>query len=76
MFRREGVPRSAVTWAFLSPDAERRFAAGETLRPRDWNSGPQMWVMDIVAPYGQGTGAHAMKRRCVQTRAGADGAAS
>lgn len=61
VFRFEGVPRAAMTWAFLSPEAEARIARGEPLAPRDWRSGPQMWVVDIFAPYGQGTAANVVR---------------
>jgi len=52
-FRFDGVPRFGITWAMLSPVAEEKFIAGEMLEPREWRSGGQMWVMEIIAPYGQ-----------------------
>ncbi len=56
VFYQDKVPRAAVTWAFLGPEQEKQFARGEGLRPSDWLSGPQLWIMDIYAPYGLGTG--------------------
>lgn len=35
------------------PPAETKFIAGELLEPREWRSSGQMWVMEIIAPYGQ-----------------------
>lgn len=55
IFRADGVPRAAVTWAFLSPEVERRYMQGYFMQPQEWVSGKQMWVVEIVAPYGQGT---------------------
>ena len=51
IFRFDGVPRGLMTWAWLSRDAERRYVAGETLRPDDWTSGDHLWLIDLVAPY-------------------------
>jgi len=57
----DGVPRAAVTWAFLGPEAEAKLKAGQRLMPKDWVSGEQMWLLDIIAPYGQGTAAHVVR---------------
>jgi len=57
IFRSDGVPRAAVTWAFLSPEVERRYVHGHFMEPSEWVSGKQMWVVEIVAPYAQQTGA-------------------
>lgn len=61
VFRIDGVPRMAVTWAHLSDDAELRLVAGAALGGPDWSSGPNVWIMDVVAPYGEGTGRTAFK---------------
>jgi cytolysin-activating lysine-acyltransferase len=55
IFRFDGIPRYGVTWAFLSRDAERKVIEGLVLEPKEWRSGNRMWVMEIIAPYGQGT---------------------
>ena len=60
LFRFDGVPRVGITWAFLGPEQERRFLDGELLEPAEWRSGPRMWVMEIIAPYGQKSGGMAM----------------
>ena len=57
IFSYEGVPRAAVTWAHLSEEAEQQLLAGELIRPAQWRSGPRLWMMEVVAPYQQGTGA-------------------
>lgn len=51
IFKFDGVPRGAFTWAWLNDDAERRLILGETLNPEDWNSGNRLWIIDIIAPY-------------------------
>jgi hemolysin-activating ACP:hemolysin acyltransferase len=51
-FRVEGVPRLALSWAALSPEAERRYVVERKgLEPKDWRSGPQIWVIDWIAPF-------------------------
>jgi len=50
----EGVPRAAITWAFLSAAAEVKLTKGEMITPADWASGTQAWIMEVIAPYKQG----------------------
>lgn len=56
----QGVPRAATTWASLSEAAQEKLFAHETLAPEDWGSGPHMWVIEIVAPFGHGSGSQVM----------------
>lgn len=51
IFRFDGVARGLITYAFLGYNAEYRYLAGKVLRPRDWRSGRQLWITDIIAPY-------------------------
>lgn len=51
LFRFDGVPRGALTWAWLDEEAEARHLAGEALRFRDWRSGDRLWIIDFLAPY-------------------------
>lgn len=51
IFRFDGVPRGALTWAWLSEDAEQRYLAGEGFGLRDWRSGDRLWIIDFMAPY-------------------------
>ncbi len=57
IMRQDGVPRAAITWAFLSEETEARFLALEPLASKDWNTGNRLWLMDVIAPYGQGSAA-------------------
>ena len=56
VFYKDGYPRAAMTWALLGPTQEKKFLSGEGLQPSDWLSGRQLWIMDILAPYGRGSG--------------------
>lgn len=51
IFRFDDIPRGCFTWAHLSRDAEQRYVAGHPLRPRDWQSGDHLWIIDLMAPY-------------------------
>lgn len=61
VFYLDGFPRAAITWSFLGPEQERKFVSGELLEPSDWLSGKQLWIADVLAPYGRGTGGQVLK---------------
>lgn len=61
LFHHNDVPRCGVTWAFLDRTAEGKLVSGETLLPAEWRSGSQMWVIEIIAPYGDGTAAEVVR---------------
>jgi len=53
IFRSNGYPRAAITWAGLGPEQEYNFAVEhKPLRPEDWNSGASPWLIDFIAPFG------------------------
>lgn len=53
LVRREGRPFAFVSWAFLGPDAAARMTQPQLrLRPADWKSGDEAWIIDVVAPFG------------------------
>ncbi|RKT32426.1 hemolysin-activating ACP:hemolysin acyltransferase [Roseovarius halotolerans] len=53
LFRSGGHPRAAITWAGLSPQAEYALAIDHrALHPEEWNSGPSLWLVDFIAPFG------------------------
>ncbi|MFV2052927.1 toxin-activating lysine-acyltransferase [Aliiroseovarius sp. YM-037] len=55
VYRARGVPRGVVTWAKLNAEAEAKHIAGTGLDNfEEWNSGDQLWIMDIMAPWGHG----------------------
>lgn len=46
-------PLAFVTWARLSAEAANRYRqAPHRLTPSDWKSGDQIWIVDLVAPFG------------------------
>lgn len=49
---RAGAPRGYVTWAFLSPDVERRLLDDPevVLHLSEWNEGDRLWLLDLVVP--------------------------
>lgn len=50
---RDESPLAFVTWAKLSPEAAERYrCAPHRLTPADWKSGDQVWIVDLVAPFG------------------------
>ena len=55
VFRKDGVPLAALTWAFLNPDAEIKVVNGQPLKTKEWLSGRRMWLMDVIILNGQGT---------------------
>ncbi len=56
VMRQDHIPRACITWALLDARAEERFLAGHPLTAPEWYSGDRLWIVDIVAPYAQGTG--------------------
>ncbi|SEW09691.1 cytolysin-activating lysine-acyltransferase [Aliiroseovarius sediminilitoris] len=55
IYRARDVPRGLVTWAKLDAAAEKKHLSGSGLDEFDeWRSGDQLWIMDIMAPWGHG----------------------
>ncbi|MDO8608523.1 MAG: toxin-activating lysine-acyltransferase [Phaeospirillum sp.] len=53
LVRREGRPFAFVSWAFLGSEAAARMTQPQLrLRPADWKSGDEAWIIDVVAPFG------------------------
>ena len=70
LFHIDGIPRYGITWAHVSEAVEQKILRGEQLSPSEWRSGDRMWVMEIIAPYAQGTAAaavHWLKRNLPET---------
>ena len=54
LYMKKEYPISFVSWAFLNEETERYLlAGGGRLRPSDWKSGDRLWLIDIVAPFGE-----------------------
>lgn len=55
LYMRDGAPLAYVSWARLSPEvAERYQRTPHHLAPTDWQSGDQVWLVDLCAPFGGG----------------------
>lgn len=53
LYMREQMPLAFVSWAKLSAEAAHRYRqAPHRLTPADWQGGDQVWLIDLVAPYG------------------------
>ncbi len=53
VYLREGAPAAFVSWARLSDAVAQRYqSAPHQLTMSDWNSGSQIWLIDMVAPFG------------------------
>jgi cytolysin-activating lysine-acyltransferase len=53
LYLRDGAPVAFVSWALLSQEAAARYAGTpHHLAPADWKSGDQVWVIDVLAPFG------------------------
>ena len=47
-----GLPMAFVSWAYLSEEAEENYCATQRIAPKDWNSGENIWLVDMIAPHG------------------------
>lgn len=53
LFYATNKPIGLVLWARVNDDVATRLAEGTTkLRPQDWKSGDQLWVVEVIAPFG------------------------
>mgnify|MGYP001545289269 CR=1 FL=1 len=53
-YNTSGEPVGYVTWAWLDPRARERFIHDPRFlfHPSDWTEGPELWILDFVAPFG------------------------
>jgi cytolysin-activating lysine-acyltransferase len=52
---KSGTPCAALLWARLSDPISVQMKCGTYhLRPNDWNSGDNLWFVDLIAPFGHG----------------------
>jgi cytolysin-activating lysine-acyltransferase len=59
-------PVAYASWALLSDEAQQRYVHNpNALRATDWRSGPHMWWIDWVAPFGHTAAIAAHLRRHV-----------
>ena len=49
------VPLCWASWALLSDETSKLYAERKyNLKPEDWNSGNNLWLVNIICPYGGG----------------------
>lgn len=55
LFGENKTPEGYVTWAWVTPETATRLAGGDGRAPfpEEWNDGTLLWIVDIVAPFGQ-----------------------
>lgn len=53
LIRKDNVPIAYASWAYLNEDAAARLTSGEKrLRPSDWKGGEELWLIDLITPFG------------------------
>lgn len=52
LFYNEGKPAGLAVWAYASDGAETRLASGSRLAVTEWRSGPNLWLVELIAPFG------------------------
>jgi cytolysin-activating lysine-acyltransferase len=49
----EGKPIGVVLWASVNDEVAARLAeGGGRMGPQDWTSGDQLWIVEVIAPFG------------------------
>ncbi|WP_338849900.1 toxin-activating lysine-acyltransferase [Massilia sp. W12] len=53
LYQKQSIPWAFFTWAKVSDDVHARLCSGvNKLAPHEWNSGPHVWIIDSIAPFG------------------------
>lgn len=53
LYMRDNTPIAFASWAKLSDSVAKRYMSQpHQLSPSDWNSGEQVWLVDLFTPYG------------------------
>lgn len=53
LFPGKNQPLGIALWAQLSDDVSQRLETGGRLKPEDWKSGSNLWLVELLAPFGQ-----------------------
>lgn len=55
IFSKDNTPVAYASWANVNEETAERLSKGiRRLRPGDWNGGSELWLIDLVAPFGGG----------------------
>ena len=52
LFHAEGKPAGVALWAFVTEVVEQRLAGGGRIAADDWRGGDRVWLVELVAPFG------------------------
>lgn len=52
LFYAEGKPIGAALWAFVDDTVGQRLAGGGRLAANEWRSGDRLWLVELIAPFG------------------------
>lgn len=52
LYLKNDAPLAFASWGLLSEAAAGRYRQVQQLAPADWKSGDQVWLVDLVAPFG------------------------
>ncbi|WP_420547171.1 toxin-activating lysine-acyltransferase [Curvivirga sp.] len=54
IFREEGEPVAFLSWAWMNKASEKRYLSlNDKLQPKDWKSGKNLWLIDVICLNGQ-----------------------
>lgn len=54
LYTKGGLPYAFLTWAFVNDVVDARLRSAEPkIAPHEWKSGDKLWLIDVVAPFGQ-----------------------
>lgn len=54
LYTKNGIPFAFFTWATVNDAIDQRLRSGVAkIAPHEWKSGPHLWLIDVVAPFGQ-----------------------
>jgi cytolysin-activating lysine-acyltransferase len=53
LYTKNGIPSAFFTWALVNDAIDARLRSGvNRLAPHEWKSGPHVWFIDMVSPFG------------------------
>ncbi len=54
LYIKEEIPWAFITWALVNDEIDARLrSAIPRIAPHEWKSGAHVWLIDVVAPFGQ-----------------------
>src|SRR3990172_990078 len=54
LYMKEEIPWAFITWALVSDEIDARLRSQiPKIAPHEWKSGEHLWLIDVVAPFGQ-----------------------